>query len=59
MKDNFDFFELYDRMQAEKESRLPKCDSCGEPMEEWYEVKYKLQTWFFCKDCVTEGYWEE
>ena len=57
--DNFDFAEWEDERRSAYEARLPKCDCCGDPMEEWYEVSYKLQTWYFCKNCVTEGYYEE
>ena len=34
------------------EKDLPVCDGCGQPMFEWYEVSYQLQTWRFCPDCV-------
>ena len=59
LRDNFDFWDEYDRRQAKLEKSLPVCDCCGEHMSEWYEVSYKRQTWMFCKSCVTEKYWEE
>ena len=52
MGDNFDLYDAYEKEQARREKDLPVCDGCGQPMFEWYEVSYQLQTWRFCPDCV-------
>lgn len=59
LRDNFDFYDAHDRECAKYEDRLPRCDGCGEAMEEWYEVSYKLQTWRFCDACVERKEYEE
>lgn len=58
LMDNFDFFELEDIRLAQQEASLPRCDRCGEPMDEYYEIQYKLQTWMFCPNCVEHRYVE-
>jgi len=59
LRDNFDFFDAYDKQQAAWEAKLPVCDCCGCHMAEWYEVRYKLSTWQFCTDCCKHEYWED
>ena len=57
--DNFDFFEWEDQRRAAYEARLPKCDCCGDPMDEWYRIPQKFGDLLVCNNCITKEYWEE
>lgn len=59
MIDNFRLYDFEEKRLAKLEQKLPVCDCCGERMEEWYEVSFKLQTWRFCEDCIEFKEYEE
>lgn len=59
MKDNFDFYDDYEREQARKEKELPVCDCCKQPMTEWYRIPQKFGDLLVCTDCATKEEYEE
>lgn len=58
MRDNFDFYDDYEREQARKEKALPICDCCGERMTEWYRIPQKFGDLLVCTDCATKEEYE-
>lgn len=48
MIDNYDYFKIFDRQQAEQLARLPICACCGEPIQS--ENMYNIDGWY-CEDC--------
>lgn len=59
--DNYDYFELEDMRQAQREARLPHCDICDEPMTEWVEIPQKFGNLNVCEHCIRMNwkYYEE
>ena len=52
-----DPLEDFARHDAEQESRLdklPKCESCGEPIEDDYF--YNIDGFFLCEECLKSEY---
>lgn len=47
--DPFRDFDNYDREQAEKLDRLPKCRHCGEPIQDDYAFEYEGD--LYCEEC--------
>jgi formylmethanofuran dehydrogenase subunit E len=46
-------FNRYDREQARREARLPKCAYCGEAIyEKYYEINEKI----ICEECLEDLY---
>jgi formylmethanofuran dehydrogenase subunit E len=43
-------FLAYDAQQAAKLDKLPKCDECGEPIQD--EEFYEILGYNFCPDCL-------
>lgn len=54
--DNYDRFEQYEAEQERKLARLPKCDKCGEPIQQERAVYYNDQ--WICEYCE-EDFWRE
>lgn len=47
-----DFLE-YDRAQQIKQDRRPKCEICGEPLEEY---AYLIDGQVICQECLDDNY---
>ena len=45
-------FARYDRRQQSRLNRLPKCDYCGEPIEDDY--LYEINDVVICEECLCE-----
>jgi len=45
-------FEAYDRQQAAKLDKLPKCDECGEPIQD--ETYYEIEGKNYCLKCLED-----
>ena len=52
--DPLDDFDRLDRLQAQREARLPICEKCGERIhdEDYYDVEGDS----LCEDCMKEKY---
>lgn len=50
-------FLRYDREQQRKLDKLPKCDICGEPLQDGYY--YLINGEALCHDCLDNNYREE
>ena len=52
--DNPDFdFRQWEREQQEWEDSLPRCEGCGEPIDDYV---YEIDGQILCLDCVNEKY---
>lgn len=47
--DMVDFFNDYDREQTKKLKKLPVCDDCGEPIQDYY---FEIHDDVLCPDCM-------
>lgn len=60
MKDMLDFFNDHEARQERKKERFPKCDCCGEHIQD--EQFYRIFDYYICLECIddhlvdTEGY---
>lgn len=50
--DNYDIWEAYDRMCASWERKLPCCELCGEPIQQWDAVRIAGR--WYCDECLRE-----
>lgn len=50
--DNLDRFERHDAEQERQLQKLPKCDWCGEPIQE--EYFFLVHNEFICPECMDE-----
>ena len=54
MMDNHDLFVQHDAEQSAWEERLPKCDFCGEPIQD--EYLYDIDGEIYCEECMKEHF---
>ena len=54
MKDYLDLFHEEEERLAKIEERLPKCDCCGETINEDYA--YEINGERICEDCLFDNY---
>lgn len=47
-------FERHDRAQAAELAKLPKCECCGEPIQD--EYCYFINDDVICEDCMNENF---
>ena len=45
-------FERYDAKQQEELNKLPKCDACGEPIQD--DHLFDINGDLFCEECMME-----
>ena len=50
MIDNYDLWTIHDRKEAEWERKLPTCDRCGEPIQQWDAVRINRR--WYCDECL-------
>lgn len=50
LPDYNDLYDEYDRRQARELEKLPKCEYCGEPIQDDY--CYDIQEGVICEDCL-------
>lgn len=50
--DNYDMWEQHDREQERRLAMLPKCEKCGEPIQE--EHCYMIDNELMCEECMEE-----
>jgi len=43
-------FNDWERRQEEYEAKLPRCDKCGEPMDEYYDIEGEQ----YCYECAMD-----
>lgn len=55
--DNLDLWETHDAEMERRRDNRPKCDCCGEPIQDDYQ--YKIDGEVLCLDCVNYTYREE
>ena len=46
-------FARWDKAQQEWEAKLPKCECCGEPIDDWV---WNINGEILCDDCAREKY---
>lgn len=46
-------FARHDREQAQWEKSLPKCDVCGEPIQDYY---YEIDGEIICQECLDDNF---
>lgn len=51
LADNYDLFEMHERQEERRLSRLPVCNKCGEPITS--EKAYEVDGWY-CESCFEE-----
>ena len=49
-----DLFAEHDAEEARALAKLPKCDICGEPIQD--EHFYDIDGTYFCEECLNEEY---
>ena len=54
MIDNYGLWEQHDAEQQALLERLPKCDDCGEPIQE--EHIYEVDCETLCEECIKKRY---
>lgn len=52
--DNLDLYEAHERRQAAELAKLPKCECCGEPIQD--EYCYFINADVICEDCMNENF---
>ncbi|MBR6983893.1 MAG: hypothetical protein IKH75_10290 [Ruminococcus sp.] len=52
MIDNSELFEIYDRERERKLQKLPTCERCGEPIQQFDAVRWRGM--WFCDSCLEE-----
>lgn len=50
--DNLDRWEMHDAEQERELAKLPKCDICGEHIQD--EYCYEIHNELFCEHCMVE-----
>lgn len=50
--DNYDAFRRHDAEQEKALKGLPRCEECGEPIQE--EECYKIGDMLFCEECIDD-----
>lgn len=55
--DPLDDFASHDREQAKRLERLPKCDICGEPIQD--DHFYLIDGYNFCPGCLEDHFRKE
>lgn len=48
--DNYDIFREHEKKMEREQSRLPKCDCCGEPTYVYYDIFGNT----ICPDCIDD-----
>ena len=52
MMDNYDMWEAHDAEQERQLDNLPKCECCGEPIQD--EYFYEINDEVLCVHCLNE-----
>lgn len=47
-------FDRYDAMTAQKEAQLPKCEKCGEPIND--DIYFEIDGEILCEECMHDRY---
>ena len=47
-------FGRYDAEMAEREAKLPQCDSCGEPVSD--DIYFEIEGEILCEKCMHDRY---
>ena len=54
MKDNYDLWAAHDAEQEEELEQLPKCDCCGNPIQD--EHLWQINGDLLCEECMNDSY---
>ena len=54
MLDAYDLWEMHDAEQERKLDKLPRCECCGEPIQDDY--LYEINGEYICEECLTENH---
>lgn len=52
--DNYGRFEMHDAEESRQLERLPKCDFCGEEIQD--EYLYEIDGELYCEECMMEHF---
>lgn len=52
--DNYDLWARHDAEQEAELQKLPKCDKCGQPMQD--EYCYDIEGEHICENCLKKHY---
>lgn len=55
--DNYDLWEAHERDQEKRLARLPKCDYCGEPVQD--DFYYEINGDVICEHCLDQFFKKE
>lgn len=47
-------FDRYDALMAAREAKLPRCDRCGEPIND--DIYYEIGDEILCENCMHDEY---
>ena len=52
--DNYDLWKRHDAKQEEQLDKLPKCECCEEPIQDYY--CFEIFNELLCEDCMIDKY---